>query len=41
VDVSIVRGSEIDQLRSLSILEAAASNTPADPQVNDKEEITP
>jgi len=41
VDVSIVRGSEIDQLRSLSILEAAANNEVATPQLDDNEEITP
>jgi len=41
VDVSIVRGSEIDQLRSLSILEAAASNELAAPQNIDNEETTP
>lgn len=41
VDVSIVRGSEIDQLRSLSILEAAANNEAVAPQVNDNEETTP
>jgi chemotaxis protein MotB len=37
VDVSIVRGSEIDQLRSLSIIEAAASNEVATPRLNDNE----
>ncbi len=41
VDVSIVRGGEIDQLRSLSILEAAAKNGAAATQANEFEEVLP
>lgn len=41
VDVSIVRGGEIDQLRSLSIVEAAAKNGAAATQANEFEEVLP
>jgi chemotaxis protein MotB len=41
VDISIVRGQEIDQLRSLSILEAAANTSDVDTTVGVTEEIKP
>ena len=41
VDISIVRGSEIDQLRTLSILETAATNQDAPFQENVIEDIAP
>ena len=41
VDISIVRGQEIDQLRSLSILEAAANTNDVDTTVGVTEEIKP
>jgi len=41
VDVSIVRGKEIDELRRMSILGTVADNEPAVPAVNDSEASTP
>ena len=41
VDVSIVRGKEIDQLRRMSILGTVADTEPAIPAVNDNEASTP
>lgn len=41
VDVSIVRGGEIDQLRRMSILEAAANPEFTNTTVTEAEEITP
>jgi chemotaxis protein MotB len=41
VDVSIVRGKDIDELRRMSILGTVADNEPAVPAVNDSEASTP
>jgi len=41
VDVAIVRGGEIDQLRSMSILEAAAANSTVTSPINEQEEVSP
>lgn len=41
VDVSIVRGKEIDELRRMSILGTVADNEPAVPAVKDSEASTP
>ena len=41
VDVSIVRGGEIDELRSMSILEAAARSPFPDATATDNEVPTP
>lgn len=41
VDVSIVRGKEIDELRRMSILGTVAENEPVVPAVNDSEASTP